>query len=85
LLRAGKNAAFLPRQQGFKLDWQRVKVLMAVEQDFIMSMKETTVEHFLWCFSNILMIVTKVNNETFYNVPSPGADLTVVPREYQVC
>jgi hypothetical protein len=25
LLRAKKNAAFLPRQWGFKLDWKRVK------------------------------------------------------------
>ena len=29
---------------------------------------------FLCCFSNILIIVTEVNNETFYNVPSPVAD-----------
>lgn len=47
---------------------------MAVEQDFIMSVKEATVEHFLWCFSNVLIIVTEVNNETLYNVPSPVVD-----------
>jgi hypothetical protein len=44
--------------------------------------KETTVEHFMMLFKHF-GIVTEVNNETFYKVPSAVADPNVVPRQYK--